>query len=289
MHVWCRRRTLRRRSTSTPNNSTTPGANYLTGFTEGGPPVAIADADVSIVDSDSPNLASATITLTNPQARRRSDLRLARRPPVSPFRARAPVSSPLPAARLPPTIRPGCSRSNSATPAPTRQTSRASLRLSSMTAPATATWQWRLSRWRRWTTSAPVLDLDPDDSGGSFRTTFRTTFTENGASVPIADVDTTITDDGSTLVSATITLANRQTGDLLTVTLPLPGGIVVASPYDPGTGVLMLTGLAHARLNTKPRCSRFSTATAATIPSPATASSRSSSTTARTTVTSQPQ
>ena len=50
------------------NNSTTPGANYLTGFTEGGPSVAIADTDVSIIDSDSPNLASATITLTNPQA-----------------------------------------------------------------------------------------------------------------------------------------------------------------------------------------------------------------------------
>ena len=50
------------------NNSTTPGANYLTGFTEGGPPIAIADTDVSIIDGDSPNLASATITLTNPQA-----------------------------------------------------------------------------------------------------------------------------------------------------------------------------------------------------------------------------
>ena len=49
------------------NNSTTPGANYLTGFTEGGPPVAIADTDISIFDIDSPNLASATITLTNPQ------------------------------------------------------------------------------------------------------------------------------------------------------------------------------------------------------------------------------
>ena len=40
----------------------------------GRPAVAIADADVSIVDSDNPNLASATITLTNPQTRRRSDL-----------------------------------------------------------------------------------------------------------------------------------------------------------------------------------------------------------------------
>ncbi len=50
------------------NNSTTTGANYLTGFTEGGPPVAIADTDVLIFDSDDASLASATITLTNPQA-----------------------------------------------------------------------------------------------------------------------------------------------------------------------------------------------------------------------------
>src|SRR5262249_48154212 len=51
------------------NNSTTAGADYLTGYTEGQPlPVAIVDTDVSIIDSDSPTLASATITLTNPQA-----------------------------------------------------------------------------------------------------------------------------------------------------------------------------------------------------------------------------
>ena len=93
--------------------------------------------------------------------------------------------------------------------------------------------------------SAPVIDLDPDDSGGSVRTTFRTIFTENGAPIPIADTDTTITDlDSTTLVSATITLANRQAGDLLTVTLPLPGGITSLRPYDPGTGVLTLTGTA---------------------------------------------
>ena len=50
------------------DNSTTPGTNYLTGFTEGALPVAIVDTDVLAIDSDSPNLASATITLTNPQA-----------------------------------------------------------------------------------------------------------------------------------------------------------------------------------------------------------------------------
>jgi hypothetical protein len=90
--------------------------------------------------------------------------------------------------------------------------------------------------------SAPVLDLDANDSSGSHQSTFRNAFTENGAPVPIADVDTSITDaDSSTLLSATIKLANPQTGDLLTVSGTLPGLITTAG-YDPVTGVLTLTG-----------------------------------------------
>ncbi len=50
------------------NNSTVPGTNYHTTFTENGAPVAIADTDTLITDPDSTTLASATITLTNPQA-----------------------------------------------------------------------------------------------------------------------------------------------------------------------------------------------------------------------------
>ena len=93
--------------------------------------------------------------------------------------------------------------------------------------------------------SAPVLDLDVNDSSGSFDSNFRNAFTENGAPVPIADVDTSITDaDSSTLLSATITLANPQTGDLLTVSGTLPGLITTAG-YDPVTGVLTLTGNPH--------------------------------------------
>src|SRR4030095_1365168 len=46
-----------------------------------------------------------------------------------------------------------------------------------------------------------------------------------------------------TLVSATITLSNRQTDDLLTVSGALPGAIT-ASAYDPVTGILTLTGVA---------------------------------------------
>ena len=47
------------------NSSTTGGVDYLTTFT--GSAVAIVDTDVSVVDNDSPSLASATVTLTNPQ------------------------------------------------------------------------------------------------------------------------------------------------------------------------------------------------------------------------------
>ena len=48
------------------DSSTTGGVDYLTTFT--GSAVAIVDTDVSVIDNDSPSLASATITLTNPHA-----------------------------------------------------------------------------------------------------------------------------------------------------------------------------------------------------------------------------
>ena len=47
------------------DNSTIPGGDYLTVFTDGGPAVAVVDTDVRIFDIDSPLLASATVTLTN--------------------------------------------------------------------------------------------------------------------------------------------------------------------------------------------------------------------------------
>ena len=51
------------------NNSTLPGTSYRATFTENGTPVAIADTDTLIGDPDiGSTIASATITLTNPQA-----------------------------------------------------------------------------------------------------------------------------------------------------------------------------------------------------------------------------
>ena len=88
---------------------------------------------------------------------------------------------------------------------------------------------------------AATLDLDANNSAGIGGSGYQTTFTEGAAAVAIADADTAIIDDGTTVASATITLTNHQAGDLLSVSGGLPGGIV-ASAYDAGTGVLTLTG-----------------------------------------------
>ena len=226
------------------NNSTTTGANYLTGFTEGGSPVAIADADISIIDSDSPSLASATITLTNPQT---DDVLTFEGTPPPGITVSGSGSSVV-------TLTGGASSVSYQTALQQIKFSNGNIDPSNITRTIEVTVSDGTSNSNTATAlvqveavnnSAPVIDLDPDDSTGTVRTTFRTVFTENGAPLPIADTDISITDlDSTTLVLATITLANQRPGDLLTIaTLPLPGGIV-ASAYDPGTGVLTLAGTA---------------------------------------------
>ena len=110
--------------------------------------------------------------------------------------------------------------------------------------------------------SAPTLDLDGNNSTLP-GTNYHTTFTENGTAVAIADTDTLIGDPdigSTTLASATITLTNPQVGDLLTATLPLPGGIT-ASAYNPATGTLTLSNVASfADYETALEAIRFSSA-----------------------------
>ena len=75
-------------------------------------------------------------------------------------------------------------------------------------------------------TDAPVLDLDADNSSGAPRSGYITTFTENGSSVALTDIDLVLTDvDSPNLVGATFALLNAQAGDALVVTGSLPGGI----------------------------------------------------------------
>ncbi len=84
----------------------------------------------------------------------------------------------------------------------------------------------------------PALDLSNAVAG----TGYTTTYDQGGAPVAIAAADDKISDDGTTISSATITLNSPVAGDQLTAG-SLPGGIV-ASAYNSGTGVLTLTGVA---------------------------------------------
>ncbi|MEB3357375.1 MAG: DUF4347 domain-containing protein, partial [Synechococcales bacterium] len=75
----------------------------------------------------------------------------------------------------------------------------------------------------------PVLDLDDDNSSLASGSGYQVTFTEGGNAVAIADSDTTITDaDDTNIESATITLTNAQTGDILSgASLPAGTGISI--------------------------------------------------------------
>ncbi len=108
----------------------------------------------------------------------------------------------------------------------------------------------------------PALDLSNAVAG----TGYSTVYDPAGASVAIAANDDRITDDGATMSSATITITNRQTGDLLTAGT-LPAGIV-ASTYNSATGVMTLSGVAsRADYQAAIRAIRFST-TGALTPTP---------------------
>ncbi|MEW5065278.1 MAG: VCBS domain-containing protein [Cycloclasticus sp.] len=86
---------------------------------------------------------------------------------------------------------------------------------------------------------APTLDLDFNDSTVN-GTGHVTSYALGQEGISIGDLDVSIIDVDSTIQSATITLTNAQTGDLLFVGL-LPSGIS-ASAYDSGTGLITLTG-----------------------------------------------
>jgi hypothetical protein len=89
----------------------------------------------------------------------------------------------------------------------------------------------------------PVLNLDADSStiGG---VDYLTTFVDGGPAVAIVDTDVLITDsDDIELTSATVTLTNPDTNDVLLFNGAPPAGIA-ASVYNPVTGILTLTGTA---------------------------------------------
>ena len=242
------------------DSSTTGGVDYLTTFT--GSAVAIVDTDVSVVDNDSPSLASATITLTNPHA---GDSLIVATPPLpggitaSVYNSVTGVLT-LTGAASAADYQTALRQITFDTTTPSTETRIIDVVVSDGTAASNIA--HAIVEVTQVDSSAPTLDLDGNNSTLP-GTNYRTTFTENGTAVAIADTDTLIGDPdigSTTLASATITLTNPQIGDLLTATLPLPGGIT-ASAYNPVTGILTLSGVASfADYETALEAIRFSSA-----------------------------
>ena len=242
------------------DSSTTGGVDYLTTFT--GSAVAIVDTDVSVVDNDSPSLASATITLTNPHA---GDSLIVATPPL-PGGITASVYNPvtgvltLTGAASAADYQTALRQITFDTTTPSTETRIIDVVVNDGTAASNIA--HAIVEVTQVDSSAPTLDLDGNNSTLP-GTNYHTTFTENGTAVAIADTDTLIGDPdigSTTLASATITLTNPQVGDLLTATLPLPGGIT-ASAYNPATGILTLSDVASfADYETALEAIRFSSA-----------------------------
>ena len=179
----------------------------------GDPPSPSSTPMSSVIDTDSPLLASATVTLTNPQA---LDSLTFNGPPLGGIIVSGSGTSviTLTGAASAADYQTALLRIRSTTPTPILRPKPASSTWSSTMERPQATWRTRSSRSPKSTTS-PSVNLDANDST-VVGTSFRATFTEGGVPIPIADIDTLITDaDSTTLASATITLTDPQAGDLL--------------------------------------------------------------------------
>jgi len=94
------------------------------------------------------------------------------------------------------------------------------------------------------TDDPPLLDLDGDDSSGATNNDYTGSYVTGQAAAPVAIVDTdaSIVDDGAAITAASITLTNAQSGDVLTVGT-LPAGIMASGA---GTTGMTLSGSASA-------------------------------------------
>ena len=69
------------------------------------------------------------------------------------------------------------------------------------------------------TNDKPIIDLDADDSSGAAANDYQTSYTENAASIAIADIDSVITDvdHADNMQSAKVVLTNTFAGDSLDI------------------------------------------------------------------------
>ena len=183
------------------DSSTTGGVDYLTAFTDGGPAVAIVDTDVLITDSDDIELTSATVTLTNPDT---DDVLLFNGSPAGrhhgfPLRSRHrhPHAHWHRVTAAYQTALQQITFDNTGTN-PSTETRIIDVVVNDGTVASNLA--HAIVEVTQVNNSAPTLDLDGNNSTLP-GTSYRTTFTENGTPVAIADTDTLIGDPdiGSTI------------------------------------------------------------------------------------------
>ncbi|OEK00001.1 hypothetical protein BFP97_00005, partial [Roseivirga sp. 4D4] len=218
------------------------GTGFTNSFTENGGAVNITDTDVSIVDVEDANIASATITLTNrPDGALESLIVNGALPggiTASSYNSATGVLTLSGSASKADYITALEQIQYNNTDVDPDETDRSiTVVLNDGTEDGnTATSVISVTK----VNSAPEIDLDGSTSGNDFTTAF----TEGGGAVSIADTDIAITDsDDTNIETVTITLTNILDGtdESLAVNGALPGGIT-ASAYDPNTGIITLTG-----------------------------------------------
>ncbi|MDD5405769.1 MAG: Ig-like domain-containing protein, partial [Sulfurovaceae bacterium] len=223
------------------NSSGAIGADYITTFTESGSAVSIGDTDVSIIDVDSANMVSATITLTNAKT---GDQLI-----VGTLPAGITVDGASTAYNIILTGSASKTDYDAAIKAITfynpdtgLDTTNRNITVvvndgtdNSNTATATILINSAVN-------DAPVLDLDADNSSGATGANFNTTFT--GGAISIGDTDVLITDaDSANMVGATIVLTNAQAGDVLDIT-GVTGVVASVDTTIPGQITVTLSGSA---------------------------------------------
>ena len=221
------------------NDSNGVGADYTATFASGGPEIPVADTDVSITDADSAAIESATITLA---INREPEDVLSFTGPAGPITAAYDSAAGI------------LTLTGSATLAEyqtalrqvvfsTTSTSAADRIIEVTVNDGTFDSNVGTTLMHVVANVPPALNLDADSStiGG---VDYLTTFVDGGPAVAIVDTDVLITDsDDIELTSATVTLTNPDTDDVLLFNGTPPPGIT-ASLYDPLTGILTLTGTA---------------------------------------------
>ncbi len=218
------------------------GTGFANSFTENGGAVNITDTDVSIVDVEDANIASATITLTNrPDGALESLIVNGSLPGGITASSYDNTTGIL-------TLSGSASKADYVTALeqiqynntdndPDETDRSITVVLNDGTEDGnTATSVISVTK----VNSVPSLDLDGSTGGNDFSTSF----TEGAGAVSIADTDIAINDtDDTNIETVTITLTNILDGtdEGLAVNGALPGGIT-ASAYNSTTGVITLTG-----------------------------------------------